>query len=260
MDRLRLLVVAFMFVSSPASAGLFTDEEAHKQIQQLEARILKLEEALLRSEEDGRMRVRALLELQMQLESQAAEMRKLRGQNEEHVHVLQETEKRQKDFYVDLDARLHQLESVSPTMTAPSKHPSVVDGTKDIAENPLGENKAFEAAYGFYKAENYQSAATAFRDFLRHYPQSVHEANVYYWIGNSYFLSNDFANSLDGYQNLVDKYPDHPRVPEAMLNIAECHFQLKNKTASKKILKQIVTQFPGGDAADKAKKRLATLK
>lgn len=260
MDRLRLLVVVLMMVSGPASAGLFTDEEAHKQIRQLEARILKLEEALLRSEEDGRVRVRALLDLQMQLEAQAAEMRKLRGQNEEQVHILQEAEKRQKDFYVDLDARLHQLESAAPAASVSSRPFSQVDGTKDIAENPVGENKAFEAAYGFYKAENYQSAAIAFRDFIRQFPQSVHEANVYYWMGNAYFLTGDYANSQDSYQNLITRFQDHPRVAEAMLNVAECQIESKAKTTAKKTLKQIVTQFPGSDAAEKAKKRLATLK
>lgn len=260
MPGLRLLFAALLLVSSPASAGLFTDEEAHKQIQLLEARILKLEEALLRAEEDGRVRVRALLDLQMQLDAQTAEVRKLRGQNEAQVHAQQEAEKRQKDFYVDLDARLHQLESTTTAAAPLSKPTTQAEGLKTVSESALVESKAFEAAYGLYKAENYQSAAIAFRDFLRQFPQSAHEANVYYWIGNSYFLSKDCTNSLEGYQNLVSKYPDHPRVSEAMLNVADCHVQLKNKASAKKVLKQIVEQFPGSDASEKARKRLATLK
>lgn len=262
MFKLRLLLLGLCLVSSSASAGLFADEDTRQQVQQLEARILKLEDALTRSEEDSRIRIRSLLDLQMQLEAQAAELRKLRGQNEELVHNLQDAEKRQKDFYVDLDARVRRFESVDGAAAIPqpqvTTHP--VDGTKDIAENPVGENRAFEIAYGFYKAENYQNAAVAFRDFLRQFPQSVHEANVDYWMGNAYFLSKDFANSLDSYQALVSKYEDHPRVSEAMLNIAECQLELKNKNAAKKTLKQLISQFPGSDAADKAKKRLATIK
>jgi len=95
---------------------------------------------------------------------------------------------------------------------------------------------------------------------LRQFPQSVHEANVYYWMGNAYFLSGDYANSQDSYQNLITRFQDHPRVAEAMLNVAECQIESKSKMAAKKTLKQLVTQFPGSDAADKAKKRLATLK
>ncbi len=260
MFKLRWLLLGVYLVSGPASAGLFADEDARKQVQVLEARILKLEEALAKSDEDSKIRIRALLELQTQLEAQATELRKLNGQNEELVHSLQDAEKRQKDYYVDLDARVRRFESADGTALPVQNAKSAADGFKDIAANPVGENKTFEAAYGFYKAENYQNAAIAFRDFLKQFPQSVHEANVNYWMGNAYFLSKDYANSLDSYQALVSKFQDHPRVPEAMLNIAECQLELKNKFAAQKTLKQVITQFPGSDASDKAKKRLATLK
>ena len=250
-------------VNGPASAGLFADDDARKQIQQLEARIMKLEQQLTERladfEGQNKSVVRSLLDLQMQMEVQATELRKLRGQNEELIHSLQDAEKRQKDFYIDLDARLRQFET-GGAGAIPGSQINPADGSKDVSANPVGENRAFETAYGFYRTENYQSAAIAFRDFLQQFPQSVHEANVYYWMGNAYFLSRDYANSLDGYQNLLGKYPDHPRAPEAMLNMAECQLELKNKTAAIKTLKQLISQFPGSDAADKAKKRLATLK
>lgn len=253
------LPILLLLISSPASAGLFADDEARQRITALEAQVARLEAALARTEEDSRARIRALLDLQMQLEAQAAEVRKLRGENEEKQHALQDIEKRQKDLYLDLDARLKRLETagaaVRPAPTMPT-----TDGRRDVPDNPLGENKAFEVAYGLYKAEDYQRAAIAFRDFLRQFPQTVHEANVHYWTGNAHFLSGAFADAIESYQLLIEKFPDHPRVPEAMLNVAESQVQLKNKTAAKKTLKQLISQFPGSDAADKAKKRLAALK
>ncbi len=253
------MLCGLFMVNGPASAGLFADDDARKQIQQLEARIIRLEQRLADAEGQNKSVVRSLLDLQMQLEVQATELRKQRGQNEELVHSLQDAEKRQKDFYIDLDARLRQFEAGGAS-AIPGSQTNPADGSKDISANPVGENRAFETAYGFYRTENYQSAAIAFRDFLQQFPQSVHEANVYYWMGNAYFLSKNYANSLDGYQNLLNKYPDHPRAPEAMLNMVECQIELKNKTAAIKTLKQLTSQFPGSDAADKAKKRLATLK
>ena len=253
------LLSGLLLVNGPAFAGLFSDDEARNHIQQLETRIIKLEQKLAEVEEQNKSVVRSMLDLQMQLEVQITELRKLRGQNEEMVNSLQDAEKRQKDFYIDLDTRLRQIEAGSQSATTKFQAGSA-DGRKDVSANPVGENRAFEAAYGLYKAENYQSAAIAFRDFMRQFPQSVHEANVYYWMGNAYFLSRDFANSLDSYQNLLGKYQDHPRAPEAMLNMAECQLELKAKNNAKKTLKQIITEFPGSDAADKAKKRLATIK
>ncbi len=254
------LLCSLLLVNSPAHAGLFSDEDARKQIQLLETRIAKLEAQLVDAEAANKHSISAMLDLQMQLEVHSDELRKVRGQNEEWAHNLQDVEKRQKDFYIDLDARLRQIESGEVGVAPKPMGSNLVDATKDVSTNPIGENRAFEVAYGLYKVENYQSAAIAFRDFLRQFPQSVHEANVYYWMGNSYFLSGDYANSQDSYQSLITRFQDHPRVAEAMLNTAECQVELKFKTAAKKTLKQIVTQFPGSDAAEKAKKRLATLK
>ncbi len=252
---MRLWLLACLFVaSSHASAGLFADEDARKQVQLLEARVAKLEKALASSEAEKEQNIRSILDLQIQMESLNTELRKLRGQNEEFAHNLQDAEKRQKDFYVDLDTRLRRVEGGEPAVAGRG------DVGKEAGAAPSGENRAFEAAYALYRAENYQDATAAFRSFLKNYPQSAHEANVYYWLGNAYFLLKDCRNSASSYQALIDKYPDHPRVQEAMLNIADCQLELKNKAAAKKTLKQLISQFPGSDASEKAKKRLAIIK
>ena len=253
------LLICLCAASSHASAGLFADEDARKQVQQLEARVIKLEQALAASESDKEQAIRSTLDLQMQMEALNTELRKLRGKNEEFAHDLQDAEKRQKDFYIDLDTRLRHVEAGAGGDSAAAASDRS-DGARDVSADPLGENRAFDAAYTLYKNENYQNAAAAFRDFLKNYPQSVHEANVRYWMGNSYFLLKDYKNCLSSYETLVGKFQDHPRVAEAMLNIAECQLELKNKTAARKTLKQLISQFPGSDASDKAKKRLATIK
>lgn len=258
---MRLWLLACLCIaSSPAWAGLFSDDDARKQIEQLEARIARLEQALSASEQDREQSIRSMLDLQMQMEAINTELRKLNGRNEELVHGLEDAEKRQKDFYIDLDTRLRRAESGAGGATAAGSAAARIDGTRDVSADPLNENRAFEAAYTQYKAENYQGAAKAFEEFLKRYPQSVHEANVLYWLGNSTFLLKECKRSLEHYQLLIGNYPDHPRVPESMLNMADCQLSLKSKTAAKKTLKQVIGRFPGSDASDKAKKRLATIK
>lgn len=252
--RLWLLACACL-ASGPAWAGLFADDDARKQIQQMEARIAKLEQALASAEQDKEQGIRSMLDLQMQMEALNTELRKLNGRNEELVHSLEDAEKRQKDFYIDLDTRLRRVESGGAAQAAPR-----TDSSRDASGDPQNENRAFESAYTQYKAENYQGAAKAFAEFLKKYPQSVHEANVLYWLGNSNFLLKDCKSSLENYQMLIGNYPDHPRVPESMLNMADCQINLKSNSAAKKTLKQVISRFPGSDASDKAKKRLASIK
>lgn len=251
------LLFCLCLASSHASAGLFADEDARKQVQQLEGRIVKLEQALAASDADKEQAVRSMLGMQMQLDAVNTELRKVRGQNEEFAHDLQDTEKRQKDFYIDLDTRLRHIEAGASTAAQTT---DTAGGTKAAPANAGGEEQAFESSYAFYKAENYSNATAAFSDFLKKYPESVHEANVRYWMGNSYFLLKDYKNCVSSYEALVTKFPDHPRVAEVMLNMADCQLELKNKAAAKKTLKQLISQFPGSDASGKAKKRLATIK
>jgi len=251
------LLLCLCVASSHASAGLFADEDARKQVQQLDGRVVKLEQALAASDADKEQAVRSMLDMQMQLDAVNTELRKIRGQNEEFAHELQDAEKRQKDFYIDLDTRLRRIEA---SASAAAQTTDIQGASAPEPAKAGGEEQAFQTAYGFYKAENYQSATAAFSDFLKNYPDSVHEANVLYWMGNSYFLLKDYKNCLASYGPLVTKFPDHPRVAEVMLNMADCQLELKSKSAAKKTLKQIISQFPGSDASDKAKKRLATIK
>ena len=67
-----------------------------------------------RLEESGKQQTQAMLGLQVQIEAQNAEFRKLQGLNEDLDHRLQDANQRQKDVYTDLDTRIRHFEAVSP--------------------------------------------------------------------------------------------------------------------------------------------------
>ena len=77
-----LLLLAGLFVGGQAHAGLFSDDEAHQRIQQLVERASRLEEKLLETNkqqaESSKQQTQAMIELQSQIESLNAELRKLR--------------------------------------------------------------------------------------------------------------------------------------------------------------------------------------
>src|SRR4030067_2966755 len=79
----RVLLLLALCVAAPAQAGLFSDDEARKQIQQLEVRsqqlearsqqletrVLKLEEYALKLEGDADRQNKSLMDLQGQIEA-----------------------------------------------------------------------------------------------------------------------------------------------------------------------------------------------
>jgi len=246
--KLRALVLLGLCFAVPAQAGLFADDDARKQIQQLEVRVLKMEE----------QQTKSLMDLQGQIEALNAEIRKLRGQNEEIAHGLQDAEKREKDFYVDLDTRLRRFESIDSMQQTPS-NPDAAAPPAD-PNDPTSANRAFEAAYGLLKGGSYTNAAKAFREFLKKYPDSVHVPNANYWLANALFAMGDYKNALSAYQDLAKVVSGAPRAADVLFGIAGCQNELKQAAAAQKTLKLLAAKYPDSDAAAKAKKLLAASK
>ena len=250
MLKQRLLLLLALCFAAPAQAGLFSDDEARKQIQQLEERVFKLETAT-------EQQTKSLLDLLGQIEALNGEIRKLRGQSEELAHGLQDAEKREKDFYVDLDTRLRRFEPADNAAQTDGDSPAAIPVDPD---DPTSENRAFEAAYGLFKGESYASAAEAFQVFLNKHPESVHVPNAHYWLGNAQFALKDYKNALDTYQGLLKAFPGMSKAAEVLFNIAGCQQELKQAAAAQKTLKQLVAKYPDSEAAGKAKKLITPAK
>ena len=138
--RAALLVAAALTL--PARAGMFDDEEARARIEALKgehAELVKRVEGINRNQVD----------FANQIEAVKAELAKLRGQIEVLTYELEATQKRQKDFYVDLDSRLRKLETAPPPEAKPEA-PKV---------DPAQETKDYEAALASLKALKYKEAA-----------------------------------------------------------------------------------------------------
>lgn len=268
MKRIAVALV-FFFLQQQAGAALFSDDEAHKKIdvlkqenQQLRDQIKTLEERT--NKLDAAMRSQGLLELLQQIEQLKNELAKLRGQVELNTHQLGSIDARQKDLYVDLDTRLRKYEragtaapDAAPTpggATSPS--PTGAGASGDAAAEP----RAYDAAFNLFKIGNYQAAIAGFQNFLKTYPKSPLAANAQYWVGNSYSALRDFKNCAASQQKLVSAYPESPKVPDAMLNLASCQLEAGDRESAKKTLDDVVAKHPGSSAADSAKKRLANLR
>jgi tol-pal system protein YbgF len=249
----RALLLLGLCLAIPAQAGILEDDQARQQIKEVGARVLKLDETI-------QHQTKSMLDLQSQIDALNAEVRTLRGQNQETTHGLQDAEKRQKDFYVDLDTRVRHFESEEQAAKAAAA--SAVTATVPVAEasGPVSEDHAFAAAYGLFQAGKHADAAKSFRDFLKKYPDSIHVPNAKYYLGNAQFSVKNYRGALDTYQSLLKDYPDTPITADVLFKISECLHGLKHDVAAHKTLKKIIAKFPTSKAATKAKKLLAATK
>jgi tol-pal system protein YbgF len=242
-----------------AHAGLFDDEEARKAILDLRTRIdnQQRESAARDAELQDQITTfkRSILDLNNQLETARAELARLRGQDEQTGQTLRELardlaefQRKQKDSLATLEERLRRFE--------PQR--LLVDGREGVVEQE--EKRAFDEALGVLRKGDFAAAVSAFQLMLRRFPDSLYAGQAKYWTGSAQYGKGDVKDALATFRGFVATYPDHPRVPDALLSVANCQVELKDAKAARRTLEDLMKAHPQSEAAKAARDRLAMLK
>jgi tol-pal system protein YbgF len=245
------IAVALAGAAAPARAGLFDDEEARRQIANLQRLVDAQQKRLEGIETEVRDR-RALLDLATQIEQLRGDLAKMRGQLELLANQAENADKRQKDLYVDIDARLRKLEPQKEKEAAGAEKPAA-----GPAEPAAAETKAYEAALNQFKLANYPLAISAFIGFLVTYPSSPLAPSAQYWIGNAHYAQRDYKNTIAAQQKVIANWPDNPKAADAMLNMASAQAESGDARGARRTLEALVAKYPASPAAASAKQRLA---
>jgi tol-pal system protein YbgF len=243
---LRRLPLGFMIAalaSAPAWA-LFDDKEARQWITDLKAS----------SEARFDQQAKAQLDLATQIQRQAEEIARLRGQIETLTYELEQARKRQQDFYLDLDSRLRRLEPQTASAAAASEDGSAPPPAIRAATG--AESAEYDAALELFKGGKYPAAAKAFKTFVEQYPDSALAPNAQFWLGNAWYAQRNCTKAIEAQSFVISRYPQSDKAPDALLAIAACQQELGNGKGATQSWQQLLDKYPGTPAADKARERL----
>lgn len=268
-------------------AGMFDDEEARKQIVQLRSQMAETQRTLDQriGELEAQARNRSIIDLFNQVETLKTEFARLRGQIELLQNEMENTQKRQRDLYVDLDGRLRKVEAqmteqaaraaqmppavVGPTI-APGPGPVAnmppgADPTRSMPPGPMtspqvmdpvAEQRAYDQGLEHFRGGRFGEAVTAFQLFIRSFPKSTLVPSAQYWIGNSLYAVRDFRGAIATQRQLLTQYPDSAKASDALLNIASAQGELGDLQGSRATMQEVVAKYPNSEAGIKAKQRL----
>ena len=276
---LGLLLSALIPMS--AHAGMFDDEEARKQILQLRSQMADTQRALDQrvAELEAQAKNRSIIDLFNQVETLKTEFARLRGQIELLQNEMENTQKRQRDLYVDLDGRMRKMEAqlaaqAAAAATAPpvaSMPPGVVGAvpanpsnpTADASRvmppavvDPVAEQRAYDQGLEHFRSGRFAEAVTAFQIFNRTFARSTLVPSAQYWIGNSLYATRDFRGAIAAQRQLIAQYPDSAKASDALLNIASAQSELGDLQAARATLQEVASKYPSSEAGIKAKQRL----
>lgn len=216
---------------------------------------------------------------QMQSEVQA-----LRNQVEQLQNDNAQLKQQARDQYIDLDSRLQRMEAggAATGSAAPSPGPMAaempsgsmagngsrppVSGTRPPAASAGGMDAAalngqgaYDTALSALRRGDYVESARSFQLFLSDFPNAPLAANAWYWLGESYYATQNYPIALRSFDTLLSSFPDSPKAPDAMLKRGYCQIGMGDTGAGRQTLNRVINEFPGSDAARLATSRLRAL-
>lgn len=254
-QRLRTAVLAAAIAGSPClgHAGVFDDDIAREQNAKTQKELTefrtKTDATLDRMLEALKMQI----ELSRQIDTLRAELNTLRGQVEVLTNTSDNAEKRQRDFYLDLDGRLRKVEATIVDLQTKAAEPAAPPAPK---VDPAAETRIYEDALNLFKGANYGEAQTAFQNFQRDYPASPLASSAQFWLANAHYAQQDCKSAIDAHTVVVTKYASSLKAPDSMLAISTCQQELKDPKGARKTLDQLLVAYPQSPAAETARQRL----
>jgi len=258
---IRAFLLLVLLSSSVSHAALFGDDEAREQInalrqqvKEMEARIAKMEQAL---------NSQALLELYSKVETLEQELGKLNGQIEMLSNDNALLQKRQRDFYIDLDNRLRAIEQ--PDKRAPSAHPAPKNTPHSMVE-PQPEEQRAAAPPADAAAEPQYSAGTDSAAAADSVSSAVNEAapadgateNSAYKAAYDLFKNGEYANAIAQFESFLENYPQSSLAPGAAYWIGNARYALRDYQLAIDAQKKLISKYPTSNKVPDAYLNIAT--
>lgn len=184
-----------------------------------------------------------LTQLQQQIADNQRDIDSLRGQIQENQYQLSQVVERQKQIY-------QQMDSLS------SQAPAASTATAGCGDANTDYNEAVALVL---EKKQYDQGISAFRNFVKRYPDSTYQPNANYWLGQLNYNQGKKDDALYYFSLVAKTYPKSPKAPDALLKVGVIMQEKGQKDKARAVYQQVGKLYPSAEAAKQAQKRLAGL-
>ncbi len=289
----RTLTAAVVATALVATAGSAPAQEGRLSLAE---RVARLEQQAQQSQQAPAPG--ANIELLNRIQDLQAEVQALRNLVEQQRFELDELKQRQADQYSDLYERIQRRHGEGgetpdagtappmriPPVPAPPTDPNQLqvemaapvdpytgeplEAAPSTATPPLASGPAapagdpaadYQAAFDALKQGRYDESSRLFGQFLRNYPDHDLSDNAQYWLGESYYVIQNYETALQTFRAMKERYPDGDKAADAELKIGYCLYELGQYDAARQALQAVLDRYPGSTVARLAESRLRAL-
>jgi len=218
-------------------------------------------------------------ELFFMMEQLKQEVMALRGLVEEQGFQIRQMQKRSRERYEDVDARIQSLAKSQSSQSAQPSAPSVSTSVQPPVQVSSGENSAlggeivpvqaspsvsqaqpakeesdekkveYKKAYQFVQDNNFPAAIDAFHAFVDKYPDGDLTGNAFYWLGEVYLATPKLEQARQAFTIVVKTFPGHRKLADAMYKLGVTYDRMQKPEEAERYLKRVQQEFPNSTAS-----------
>ena len=126
-------------------------------------------------------------------------------------------------------------------------------------EKKLNSKEEFQIAYDLIRGQEWESAISALKKFIKNNPDDILSGSAHYWIGKIYLMKKNYAESAiiltEGYQ----KHSKSQKAPEMLDLLSEALVFIDKKNEACEILKIFIREFSNNPISSKIENRILSL-
>jgi tol-pal system protein YbgF len=148
---------------------------------------------------------------------------------------------------------IHQEQSGLPAVPPSSQTP--------VSSSSAEETKqAYEDAFAALRDGRYAESARRFSAFLQMHPDTEFSDNARYWLGESYYVTQNYRVALETFNELLSRDSESAKAPDALLKVGYCYYELHDWDKAEAALNEVVQRYPDTTVARLAQGRLRALR
>ncbi len=135
--------------------------------------------------------------------------------------------------------------------------PVVADGAESASSG--NAESEYQSGFDALREGRYADSTRQFTDFTNRYPDHDLADNAWYWLGESYYVTQNYESALNTFRTLIERYPDGDKIADAELKVGYSLYELGRRDDARAALEAVTRRYPDSTVSRLAQSRLRAL-
>lgn len=113
----------------------------------------------------------------------------------------------------------------------------------------LGPREHYDAAFDLLRTKRFDEAEAAFADFIQRYPEHELAGNAQYWLGETYYVRQDYEGAAGAFLEGYKKYRGSSKAPDNLLKLGMTLTRLDQKKDACAVFDELRDRYPDAGRA-----------